>query len=88
MCASPLEFLAEPLELPRYGCKNFRATDAWAKNHWIFCIYIYIYIYMHNAFNALEVRDSTRSRGGREGRGGSGGEGESGERRERRGGGH
>ena len=42
-------------------------------------------MYMHNAFNALEVHDSTMSRGGREGRGGSGGEGESGERRERRG---
>ena len=46
-----------------------------------------VYIYMYNAFNALEVHYSTRSRGGREGRGGSGGEGESGERRERRGGG-
>ena len=49
---------------------------------------VYIYIYMYNAFNALEVHYSTRSRGKREGRGGSGGEGESGERRERRGGGH
>ena len=46
-----------------------------------------VYIYMYNAFNALEVHYSTRSRGGREGRGGTGGEGESGERRERRGGG-
>ena len=42
-------------------------------------------MYMHNAFNALEVHDSTMSRGGREGRGGRGGEGERGERRERRG---
>ena len=64
-------------ELPRYRCLGQKPLEI-----------LYIYIYMYNAFNALEVHYSTRSRGKREGRGGSGGEGESGERRERRGGGH